>query len=105
MRCCKRAQALEYPLRPLVFELVQLPALPGTQTGVLGPQHRFADLTDPLGRVRKVQNAPGLWAMERNPSLNPFRSITHQRDVLGRLDSSAVEFAEREPLKQLGFGH
>ena len=43
--------------------------------------------------------------MELNPSLYPFRSITHGGELLGGFDLSAVEFAQRQVLKQLRLCH
>src|SRR5215216_2775204 len=66
-------------------------------------QHRFADLANPLRGVRKIQNARGTRRMKIDEALYPFRSITYARNLPSRLETSAIQFAEREALKQLGF--
>src|SRR5262245_13606218 len=101
--CCQAAQAFKYLLNTLVLEVVELPLLPGAQTGMLCSQQRFANLANPLCRVRKIQNARGIGRLKIDEALNPFRSITHARKLRSCLDASAVELAQCEALKQLGF--
>ena len=68
-------------------------------------EHCFTNLANPVGRVRKIQNPRRVGTMEIDKALNPFRTITYGRELLDRLDPSAVEFTEREPLKYFRFRH
>ena len=53
--CDREATQVLYHISwAVVFELVQLPPLPGAQAGVLRTQHRLADLTNSLGGVWEI---------------------------------------------------
>src|SRR5690242_11454305 len=55
--------------------------------------------------MREVQNPRRVWRVEVNKALYPFGAITHTCNLLGAFEPSAVQFAERQALKPLSFGH
>lgn len=105
MRGSKGAQVIEHALWAVVFEFVQLPRLPGLQAGVLRTQDGFADWAESLCRVWEIQNTCRVRTMKIKKALNPFGPITHGCGLVSCLEVSAIEFTEREALKQLGFRH
>ena len=61
---------------------------------MLGAKHRFTNLANPLRGVRKIQNACGVGRLKINEALNPFRSITHTRNLLSGFEVSAATLGD-----------
>ena len=105
VRSSEAPQALKHAWRTVVFEVVQLPRLPGSQTGMTLTQHGFANLADALGGMRKIQDARSAGCMKIDEALYPFCSVIYARNLLGGLDSSAIQFTKCQALKHFSFRH
>jgi hypothetical protein len=86
-----------------MFELMQ--ALLKPALDLVGFKERLADLADPFGRVRKIENTNSLGTMKVNQTLDPFCPISRGSHELGMFKPPSLNFDQRQTAKFSDFKH